>query len=80
MLLDERFVAVRVKGQGVFVFSACSHAGIINVLMHAQTLLPGEVLHGVMGGFHLAGTTERVIPETGESMRRVALKLIAPAH
>ena len=80
LLLDERFVAVRVKGHGAFIFSACSHAGIVNVLTHAETLLPGEPLHGVIGGFHLAGPTERVIPDTVESMRRFRLKRIAPAH
>ena len=27
LVLDERFVAVRVKGRGAVVLSACSHAG-----------------------------------------------------
>jgi 7,8-dihydropterin-6-yl-methyl-4-(beta-D-ribofuranosyl)aminobenzene 5'-phosphate synthase len=30
-VMDERYVSVTVKGRGQFVFSACSHAGIINV-------------------------------------------------
>jgi metal-dependent hydrolase (beta-lactamase superfamily II) len=36
---DERFVAVRLKDKdkGVFVFTACSHAGVVNVLTHPGT-------------------------------------------
>jgi len=78
LLMDERFVALRVKGKGVFVLTACSHAGIANVLAHAQTTFPGDPLHGVIGGFHLAGATERLIPETVAAMRGYDLKVVAP--
>lgn len=79
LLMDERFVAVRIKGKGTFVFTACSHAGVVNVLTHAQASIPGE-LHGVIGGLHLAGTTERIIPDTVDAMRGFGLRVIAPAH
>ena len=80
LLMDERFVAVRLKGKGVLVFTACSHAGVINVLTHARASLPDDRLHGVIGGFHLAGGTERIIPETVAAMRDFGLSIIAPAH
>jgi 7,8-dihydropterin-6-yl-methyl-4-(beta-D-ribofuranosyl)aminobenzene 5'-phosphate synthase len=80
LVIDERFVAVRVKDKGTFVFSACSHAGVVNVMRYAKALLPDEPLHGVMGGFHLAGTTEGLIPETVAALGDFGLKLIAPAH
>jgi 7,8-dihydropterin-6-yl-methyl-4-(beta-D-ribofuranosyl)aminobenzene 5'-phosphate synthase len=38
--MDERFVAVNVDGKGLYVFSACSHAGIINVLQDARERFP----------------------------------------
>ena len=79
LLMDERFVAVRVKGKGTFVFTACSHAGVVNVLTHAQASVPGG-LHGVIGGLHLAGSTERLIPETVAAMHDFRLSVIAPAH
>lgn len=79
LLMDERFVAVRVKGKGTIVFTACSHAGVVNVLTHAQTTIAGA-LHGVVGGLHLAGSTERLIPDTVAAMRRFDLQVIAPAH
>ena len=79
LLTDERFVAVRVAGKGTFVFTACSHAGVVNVLTHARNSIPGEV-YGVIGGFHLAGSTERLIPDTVSEMRCFNLRLVAPAH
>lgn len=80
LLMDERFVAVRVKDKGVVVLTACSHAGIVNVLTHARQCLPEAPLHGVLGGFHLAGTNERIIPETVAAMRPFGLKSIGAAH
>jgi 7,8-dihydropterin-6-yl-methyl-4-(beta-D-ribofuranosyl)aminobenzene 5'-phosphate synthase len=80
LLIDERYVAVRVKDKGVVAFTACSHAGVVNVLTDARKRFEGSPLFGVLGGFHLSGTNERVIPETVEGMRPFDLKVIAAAH
>lgn len=80
LLRDERFLAVRIRDKGLFVFSACSHAGIVNVLTHARDRFPGVPLHGVMGGFHLAGVHEKIIPQTVDAMRAFDLSVIAAAH
>jgi len=80
LIMDERFVAVAVKNKGLVVFTACSHAGVVNVLKHARGCFPDLPLYGVLGGFHLAGTNERVIPDTIESMREFDLSVIAAAH
>jgi 7,8-dihydropterin-6-yl-methyl-4-(beta-D-ribofuranosyl)aminobenzene 5'-phosphate synthase len=80
LLMDERFISVHLKGKGQFVFSACSHAGLINVLNHARATFPEVPLYGVMGGLHLAGVNEKVIPDTIGDLKRFGLKLIAPGH
>ena len=80
LLMDERFVTVHVKGKGQFVFSACSHAGVINVLRHAKKVFPKVPLYGVMGGLHLSGITEKAIPNTVADMKKLGLKLLAPGH
>jgi 7,8-dihydropterin-6-yl-methyl-4-(beta-D-ribofuranosyl)aminobenzene 5'-phosphate synthase len=80
LLLDERYVAVRIRDQGVLVFTACSHAGVVNVLIDATDRFKGLPLLGVLGGFHLSGANERIIPETVEAMRPFGLKMIAAAH
>jgi 7,8-dihydropterin-6-yl-methyl-4-(beta-D-ribofuranosyl)aminobenzene 5'-phosphate synthase len=80
LIMDERFVSVHVKGKGQFIFSACSHAGIVNVLHHARSVFPDVPLHGAMGGLHLAGATEKIIPETVADLRQFELALLAPGH
>ena len=80
LIMDERFVVVHVKDKGQFVFSACSHAGLINVLTHTASIFPSVPLYGVMGGLHLSGATEKVIPETVADLKQFALKLLAPGH
>jgi len=69
-----------VKGKGVIVFTACSHAGVVNVMMHARDCFPSQKLYGVMGGFHLSGETERCIPETVCDLSGFGLTVIAPGH
>ncbi len=80
VLPDERFVAVNVAGKGQVIFSACSHAGLINVLTQAKARFPDIPLYGVFGGFHLSGGTELIIPETVDALAAFDLKLIAPGH
>ncbi len=62
------------------VFSACSHAGLINVLTHARSAFPAVPLYGAMGGLHLSGINERVIPQTVADLKQFGLKLLAPGH
>jgi 7,8-dihydropterin-6-yl-methyl-4-(beta-D-ribofuranosyl)aminobenzene 5'-phosphate synthase len=80
LIMDERFISVHVKDKGQFVFSACSHAGLINVLNHARALFPKMPLYGAMGGLHLSGVTEKIIPDTIGDLKGFGLKLLAPGH
>jgi 7,8-dihydropterin-6-yl-methyl-4-(beta-D-ribofuranosyl)aminobenzene 5'-phosphate synthase len=80
LLVDERYVAVHIANKGLFVFTACSHAGLINVLTNAGNRFPDVPIHGVLGGFHLSGATESIIPDTVEALERFNLSLIAAAH
>lgn len=80
LLIDERFVAVNVRGKGLVVLTACSHAGVINVLSHARESFPGVKLHCVLGGLHLSGTNERVIPQTVEALKGFDLDVVAAGH
>jgi 7,8-dihydropterin-6-yl-methyl-4-(beta-D-ribofuranosyl)aminobenzene 5'-phosphate synthase len=80
-VMDERWVAVHVRGRGIVVFTACSHAGVVNVLRHAREVFEPLPLHAVMGGFHLSGAAcEPVIPQTVEDMRGFGLGVIVPGH
>jgi 7,8-dihydropterin-6-yl-methyl-4-(beta-D-ribofuranosyl)aminobenzene 5'-phosphate synthase len=80
LLMDERWLAVNVAGKGLVVLSACSHAGIVNVLRHARAEFPDIPIHAVMGGLHLSGANEEIIPQTVAGLAEFGLKTIAAGH
>ncbi|MEQ9640591.1 MAG: MBL fold metallo-hydrolase [Alphaproteobacteria bacterium] len=80
LLMDERFVAFQVVGKGLVVLSACSHAGIINVLTRAREMYPDVPLYCAMGGLHLSGANEEIIPETVEALQGFGLNAVAAGH
>lgn len=80
LIMDERFLAAKVRNRGIVVFTACSHAGVVNVLRHARDSFPSTPLYGVAGGFHLSATNEKIIPETVEDLGTFGLSVIAPGH
>lgn len=82
LILDERFLAARVRGRGVSVLSACSHAGVVNACLGAKALFPDEPVDTVLGGYHLAGgLMEPRIDETVRDLvERVQPRIVAPGH
>jgi len=62
-LMEEQFLLLSLR-KGLVVISACSHAGIVNVVTHAcNKLMPGVPLCLVMGGFHLSGKIYEAITD-----------------
>ena len=80
LLMDERFLMVNVEAKGLVVFTACSHAGVVNVLRHARECAANTPIHVVMGGFHLAGANEKIIPETVQALSELKPGTIAAGH
>lgn len=81
LIMDERYIAAHVEGKGIVVFTACSHAGVVNVLKDARSTFGDIPLFAVMGGFHLSGAAvEKIIPDTVRDMQTFGLKRIVPAH
>jgi 7,8-dihydropterin-6-yl-methyl-4-(beta-D-ribofuranosyl)aminobenzene 5'-phosphate synthase len=79
-LLDERMLVAQLRGLGLIVFSACSHAGIVNVCTEVRRLFPDIPIHAVMGGLHLGGAMERIIPETVAGLGPFAIRHIITGH
>ncbi len=80
-ILDERAIAINIKGKGLVVLSGCAHAGIMNTISYAQQITGTKKVYAVMGGFHLAGKEfESRIEQTVEELQRINPKLIAPSH
>ncbi len=80
LLMDERMLVAHVRGLGLIVFSACSHAGIVNVCTEVASRFPGIPIHAVMGGLHLGGVMERIIGETVEGLAPFEIRHIIAGH
>jgi 7,8-dihydropterin-6-yl-methyl-4-(beta-D-ribofuranosyl)aminobenzene 5'-phosphate synthase len=80
-LLDDQALVVNLKDRGLVVLSGCGHAGIVNVVKHAQATTGVQRIHGIAGGFHLSGTYfEPQIGPTVEALRAFGPAIVVPAH
>ena len=80
LLMDERMLVAHVRGLGLIVFSACSHAGIVNVCTEVARRFPDIPIHAVMGGLHLGGVMERIIGETVQGLAPFKIRHIIAGH
>lgn len=80
LILDERFMAVHVRGKGIAIFTGCSHAGLLNICSHAREVFPDAPLYAVVGGLHLVSPNEDIIQETIAELHKFGLKVIIPGH
>ena len=82
LILDERLVVANVRGRGITVLSACSHAGIVNACIEAQLLVPDTPVDLVLGGYHLAGSAveERISSTVRDLAGMIRPGIVAPGH
>lgn len=78
---DDQAVVCHVKGKGLVVLSSCSHAGVINVLKHAQRLTGIDHVYAFVGGLHLTGGLfEPIIPRTINELATIGPEIVVPGH
>jgi len=82
LILDERFVAALVRGRGVTILSACSHAGVVNACLGAQARFAGAPMDVVLGGYHLSGMAMETRSEAtiADLENRIRPRVVAPGH
>jgi len=82
LIMDERFLAACVRGRGVTVLSACSHAGVVNACLGAQAAFPDTPIDVVLGGYHLAGAAmeTRIDDTVNDLLERIDPTVLAPGH
>jgi 7,8-dihydropterin-6-yl-methyl-4-(beta-D-ribofuranosyl)aminobenzene 5'-phosphate synthase len=82
LILDERFVAADVRGRGVSVLSACSHAGVVNAALAARAAFHQKPIDVLLGGYHLSGKAmeARIEPTVRDLERLVRPRVVAPGH
>jgi len=72
---------LRLAGPGLVVLTGCGHAGIVNVVRHAQRLTGESQVAAVIGGFHLSGPMfEPIIEPTVAAFDELRPELLMPAH
>lgn len=78
---DDQALVLSLGEKGLAVLSGCSHAGVINVLRHAQAVTGTKKVHAVVGGLHLTGGIfEPIIPETIAQMAAIGPDILVPCH
>ena len=78
---DDQAVVCHVNGKGLLVLTSCSHAGVINVLLHARRLTGVDPIYGLVGGMHLTGgLMEPLIPRTLAELATIAPSVVVPGH
>jgi 7,8-dihydropterin-6-yl-methyl-4-(beta-D-ribofuranosyl)aminobenzene 5'-phosphate synthase len=79
---DERFLTATVRGRGTTIFTACSHAGVVNVGLEARRLAPSQPIDLLLGGYHLAGATVegRIEPTIRDLQQLIIPRIVAPGH
>lgn len=81
MIWDDQALVLNVRDRGLVIISGCSHAGVINVLVHAQRPTVEACIAGLLGGLHLTGGLfEARIEPTVEALRAARVGRILPAH
>ncbi len=66
--------------EGLYIFSGCSHLGVIAAIRQAQKLFPGEKIAGLIAGMHLYKTPDAIRNSLIEKILSYNLDLIIPLH
>lgn len=81
LILDDQALVVHLKGHGLVVLTGCGHAGVINIVRHAQRLTGIPTLHALLGGLHLSGPAfEPIIGPTAAALTALDPALVVPGH
>jgi 7,8-dihydropterin-6-yl-methyl-4-(beta-D-ribofuranosyl)aminobenzene 5'-phosphate synthase len=81
LILDDQALVVHLRGAGLVVLTGCGHAGVINIIRHAQRLTAVPRLHALIGGLHLSGPAfEPTIGPTVDALSDLDPALLVPGH
>ncbi len=79
-ILDDVSLAINVKGEGLFVISGCSHAGIVNIAKQSMKISQVEKVRAVIGGFHLTDASEDRIGKTAKALKDLGVEKVYTGH
>lgn len=78
-LSHEQCLVIR-ESEGLYIFSGCSHRGVVSTLQYARSLFPDTPVAALIAGMHLysAGKEERA--ETIRQLQKEQVERILPVH
>jgi 7,8-dihydropterin-6-yl-methyl-4-(beta-D-ribofuranosyl)aminobenzene 5'-phosphate synthase len=76
---DDQTVVID-TADGMFVVLGCSHAGLINILIHISEQTGSTRFHTVMGGTHLGSVSEAQVTQTIAALHGFDIVRIGASH
>lgn len=77
-VMDDSALALKTD-QGLFIVTGCSHSGICNITEYAMEVCGERRIAGILGGFHLFDTDER-LERTIEYLEKRKVRAFYPCH
>ena len=78
--LPEDMALVFDTAQGLVVLTGCGHAGVVNTVDHARTVIRPARVHALIGGLHLFAAKEETLGWTAEKLRGFGVDHLIGAH
>jgi 7,8-dihydropterin-6-yl-methyl-4-(beta-D-ribofuranosyl)aminobenzene 5'-phosphate synthase len=66
--------------RGLVVITGCGHAGTINTVQHAQSVVREAPAYGLIGGLHLFASSDREVEWTATKLKEFGLVHLLGAH
>ena len=65
---------------GLVIVAGCAHRGIVNIILHAKSLLETEKVHMVIGGTHLGPASEHQLSRNIDSLKELDVDWLGVSH
>ena len=75
----EQCLVIR-QPEGLYVFSGCSHRGVISALNVSKTMFPGEHVAALVAGMHLYSASEEDRKRVVEQVAAEGIDKVMPVH
>ena len=71
---------MREEGKGVFLFSGCSHKGIVAAVEYAKKLFPGERIYAIVAGMHMMAADRDTVLRVIARLKEEDPETVMPMH
>lgn len=78
--LPDDSALVYIGEEGLSIITGCSHAGICNIIESAKEITGVNIIHSVIGGFHLLEPMSDQISKTVEYFEKTQINRLYPCH